>query len=146
MSLTRKMLKAMGIEDEKIEQIIEAHTDTVNALKDERDEYKANAEKLAETEKELAKIKKDGKYSNEEYEKLKKSFDEYKADIAAKEIPFFSSSAISVFISSPYTASAVSFIRSAFPHSLPKTSQSTKPSESRISTPALAKLCAPETA
>ena len=31
--LTRKMLKAMNIEDEKIEQIIEAHTETVDALK-----------------------------------------------------------------------------------------------------------------
>ena len=40
MSLTRKMLKAMGIEDEKIDQIIEAHTETVDALKEQRDGYK----------------------------------------------------------------------------------------------------------
>lgn len=40
MPLTRKMLKAMGIEEDKIEQIIEAHADTVDALRDERDGYK----------------------------------------------------------------------------------------------------------
>lgn len=33
MALTRKMLKAMGIEDEKIDQIIEEHAESVNALK-----------------------------------------------------------------------------------------------------------------
>lgn len=49
MALTRKMLKAMGIEDEKTEQIIEAHTETVDALKAERDEARvaaADAEQL----------------------------------------------------------------------------------------------------
>ena len=29
MALTRKMLKAMGIEDDKIDQIIEAHSETM---------------------------------------------------------------------------------------------------------------------
>ena len=43
MSLTRKMLKAMGIEEEKIDQIIEAHSETVDALKKDRDTYKENA-------------------------------------------------------------------------------------------------------
>ena len=33
MSLTRRFLKAMGIEDEKVDQIIEAHSGTVDALK-----------------------------------------------------------------------------------------------------------------
>ena len=37
MSLTRKMLKAMGIEEEKIDQIIEAHSETVDSLKAVRD-------------------------------------------------------------------------------------------------------------
>ena len=39
MSLTRKFLSAMGIEEDKIEQIIDAHTDTVNALKEARDGF-----------------------------------------------------------------------------------------------------------
>ena len=33
MALTRKMLKAMGIEDEKIEQIIEEHVESIDGLK-----------------------------------------------------------------------------------------------------------------
>ena len=53
MSLTRKFLKAMGIEDEKVDQIIEAHSETVDALKEERDGYKADAEKLPEVQRRL---------------------------------------------------------------------------------------------
>jgi hypothetical protein len=53
MALTRKFLKAMGIEEEKIEQIIDAHTETVNALKEERDNFKADAEKLPNVQKQL---------------------------------------------------------------------------------------------
>ena len=52
MAMTRKFLKAMGIEEEKIEQIIEAHTETVNALKEERDKFKGDAEKLPTVQKE----------------------------------------------------------------------------------------------
>ena len=43
MALTRKMLKAMGIEDEKIDQIIEAHTETTDPLTRERDVYSLDA-------------------------------------------------------------------------------------------------------
>jgi hypothetical protein len=57
MSLTRKMLKAMGIEDDKIDQIIEAHTETVNGLKDDVQKYKVDAEKLPNVQKELDDIK-----------------------------------------------------------------------------------------
>ena len=57
MALTRKYLKALGIEDEKIEQIIEAHTETVDGLKNERDGFKASADKLAEVQKELDGLK-----------------------------------------------------------------------------------------
>ena len=53
MSLTRKMLKAMGIEEEKIDQIIEAHSETVDSLKADRDSYKEDAEKLKDVQKEL---------------------------------------------------------------------------------------------
>lgn len=65
MSLTRKMLKAMGIEEEKIEQIIEAHTETVDALK----AYKEDADKLKNVQRELDDLKAagDGGYK-EKYE------------------------------------------------------------------------------
>lgn len=90
MSLTRKMLKAMGIEDEKIDQIIEAHGETVDALKEQRDKYKADAEKLPEVQKQLdtanAQLESAGKDSwKVKYDALKEDFDAYKADQTAKE-------------------------------------------------------------
>ena len=43
MALTRRALKAMGIEDEKIDEIITMHTDTVDGLKADVAKYKADA-------------------------------------------------------------------------------------------------------
>lgn len=90
MALTRKMLKAMGIEDEKIDQIIEEHAETVNALKQQRDQYKVDAEKLPGVQKELDELKdaaeKDGENPYKaKYEELQQQFDDYKADVTAKE-------------------------------------------------------------
>lgn len=90
MALTRKMLKAMGIEEEKIEQIIEEHAETVNALKQQRDQYKADAEKLPDVQKELDEYKeaaeKDGESPYKaKYEETQKELDNYKAEVAAKE-------------------------------------------------------------
>lgn len=57
MALSRKLLRSMGIEDEKIDQIIEAHTETVNGLKDERDSYREAAEALPGVKQELEELK-----------------------------------------------------------------------------------------
>lgn len=84
MALTRRMLKAMGIEDEKIDQIIDAHTETVDALKDERDTYKANADKLPGVQKELDDLKKDGGDWQTKYEKEHTDFEAYKTEQTAK--------------------------------------------------------------
>lgn len=89
MALTRKFLKAMGIEDEKIDQIIDAHTETVTALKEERDALKADAEALPGVKKELDALKKAAEAGQqdaykEKYDALKKEYDQYKADIEAK--------------------------------------------------------------
>lgn len=90
MSLKRSMLKAMGIEDEKIEQIMEAHGETVEALKAQRDQYKADAEKLPEIQKQLEKAQTDleaaGKDSYKvKYEAIKEELEGFKAEQAAKE-------------------------------------------------------------
>lgn len=84
MALTRKMLKGMGIEDEKIDTIIEAHTETVDALKKERDTAQESAAKLADVQKELDGLKAGGDYKDK-YEKEHKAFEEYKSGITAKE-------------------------------------------------------------
>lgn len=102
MSLTRKFLSAMGIEDDKAEQIITAHLETVGPLKQERDEYKEKAGQLDSVQKDLntanTKLKefedskgKDSwkvKYDAavEEKKQLQKDFDDYKADISSKEL------------------------------------------------------------
>ena len=86
MSLTRKMLKAMGIEEEKIDQIIEAHSETVDSLKADRDSYKEDAEKLKDVQKELDDLKAKGDDGwKEKHDKLKGEFDAYKKDVEAKE-------------------------------------------------------------
>lgn len=87
MALTRKSLKAMGIDEDKVEQIIEMHTETVDALKTQRDSYKADAEKLVGVQKELNDIKAAGDDGFEaQYNTIKKQFDAYKAEVAAKEL------------------------------------------------------------
>lgn len=84
MALTRKLLKSMGIEEEKIDQIIEAHSETVDALKEDRDKYKADAEKLPGVQKELNDLKGDGSFEKK-YNDLKAEYDDYKTKQAARE-------------------------------------------------------------
>lgn len=93
MSLSRKFLTAMGIEDDKVEEIIKAHRETVDSLKEEAEQYKENADKAEKLEKELAKATKkveeleadagEDKYKVK-YDALKEEFDKYKSDLEAK--------------------------------------------------------------
>ena len=115
MALSRKFLTALGLEGDKVDEIITAHSETVDALKEERDKalreaennktevekYKAEADKLPALQKEVEDLKKtieeaeqaDGenawkvKYDamKEEKEQLQSEFDTYKNDITAKE-------------------------------------------------------------
>lgn len=87
MALTRNFLKSMGLTEEQVATIIEAHTDTVDGLKDLIATYKADAEKLPGVQKELDNLKKEGGDGGfkAKYEKEKKDFQNYKAGIEAKE-------------------------------------------------------------
>lgn len=105
MALTRKMLSAMGIDDEKQDEIINAHIEVVNALKEERDNFKMESQKAEKLQKEVEELQesmKNGERSPykvkyeakvEEYDNLKKEFDDYKNDISAKELKSKKSSA-----------------------------------------------------
>ncbi len=91
MALTRKMLAAMDIPAEKIDEIITAHTETVNALKEERDNFKTEAdgakdltEKLRLANEELDKIK--GGDWEKKYTDLKQEYDTFKSDVQNKEV------------------------------------------------------------
>ena len=90
-SLSRKFLSGIGIEEDKIELILEKHQEVLGEIKDERDRLKEEAEKLPSVEKELADLKeatKDGKENSYKvkYEALKEDFETYKKDISEKEI------------------------------------------------------------
>lgn len=87
MAFTRKMLKAMGIDDEKVDEIIEAHTEVTNSLKEQAKENKEAAEKLKGVQKELDELKAKGDDGYKaKYEAEKEAFEQYKAEVeGAKE-------------------------------------------------------------
>ena len=85
MALSRSMLKGMGLTDEQIGAIIDAHSETVEALKKERDQNKEAAEKYDTTKKELDEIKSNNDSWKEKYETERKAFDEYRKGVADKE-------------------------------------------------------------
>ena len=98
MALSRKMLSAMGIEQEKIEQIIEGNAESLAGLQDrietltkELNTAKEKAEKLSNVQKELddlkAQVEADKKENEgKDYDALKKEFDEYKAEQERKAV------------------------------------------------------------
>ena len=86
MALTRKLLKGMGLTDEQMDTIIEAHTDTVDGLKADLAKYKADAEALPKVQRELDNLKAAGDGGwQEKYEKVKKDLDDYKAEVSGRE-------------------------------------------------------------
>lgn len=85
MALTRKGLKAMGLTDEQVDSVIELHTETINGLTTQRDEYKVAADKLPGVQKELDDLKAaDGGYKKK-YEEEHSAFETYKSAQTAKE-------------------------------------------------------------
>lgn len=87
MALTRKMLTGMGLTAEQVDAIIEEHAETVESLKEQRDEYKEKAEELKETKRELDALKQkgdDGAEWQKKYEALDKEYKEYKDGVQAK--------------------------------------------------------------
>lgn len=83
MALSRRMLKGMSLTDEQIDTIIEAHTETTDALKKERDSYKADAAKLPAIQQELDDLKSKGDDGFEKkYNDLKAEYDQYKQEQA----------------------------------------------------------------
>lgn len=86
MALTRKLLKGMGLTDEQVDTIIEAHSDTVDGLKADVSKYKADAEKLTTVQKELDDLKAKGDDGwKDKHDKVKKDFEDYKNAQTQKE-------------------------------------------------------------
>ena len=93
MALTRKFLSAMNIEAEKVDEIISAHAETVEGLKEERDKFRADAEALKEAQKRVLELEKEVEGLKEstkdsykvKYEALKEEFGDYKKSIETEK-------------------------------------------------------------
>ena len=90
LALTRRALKAMGIEEEKIDEIIAMHSETVDGLKTEISKYKADAATLPDIQKQLEKAQADLEAGKKDswkvkYEAIKEEFEGYKTEQTKKE-------------------------------------------------------------
>ena len=85
MALTRKFLSALGIESDKQDEIIAAHTETTDSLKEQLKVAQEAAAKLPKVEEQLNSYKEAAKNSGD-YEALKKQFDDFKAEVAEREV------------------------------------------------------------
>lgn len=86
MALTQAMLKAMGIEQDQREQIMEAHQGVLESIKAERDELRDQAAKVPSLEKEVEDLKAAQPTEDWEakYEELKSEYDGYKDKVASE--------------------------------------------------------------
>ena len=100
MALTRSLLKALGLNDEQISSIIEAHTDTITGLKDSLKAAEEKAKRLDDVEKELNEIKKANSGKEDfktKYENEHTAFEKYKSEITAKETRTAKESAVKAY-------------------------------------------------
>jgi hypothetical protein len=80
----------MGIEEEKIDEIITMHTETVDGLKADVAKYKADAEALPEVQRQLEKAQNDLEAGKKDswkvkYEAIKEEFEGYKSEQTKRE-------------------------------------------------------------
>lgn len=86
MALTRSMLKGMGLTEEQVSAIIDAHAETVDGLKESLKTAKADADKLKTVQKELDDLKANtGDDYKTKFEKEHSDFEEYKKTVAGEK-------------------------------------------------------------
>ena len=97
MALSRAFLRALGIEEDKISEIVKANSESLAGVTEERDKYRAEAEKLSalqkqldDTQKQLQEAQATIKAAEKDnykgkYEAEKAAHEKYVADIEAKE-------------------------------------------------------------
>ena len=89
MAITRRFLTALGIEGDKVDEIITAHLETVNELKEARDRYKEDAEKLPDVQRQLDEAKASSENEGEyeaKYNDLKTEYDQYKQTVETEKL------------------------------------------------------------
>lgn len=99
MAVTRKFLKGMGLTDEQVDTIIEAHAETVDGLKEKLSKAEADAATLEAVTKERDALKAGGDFKAK-YEKEHKDFEDYKAGITAKETRAAKEKAVRAYLES----------------------------------------------
>ena len=100
MALSRNFLKALGLTEEQVNSIVEAHTETISGIKDELKTAKEKADKLATVEKELNDLKtaNAGKPNYEElYNADHTALENLRSEITAKEARTAKEAAIGAF-------------------------------------------------
>lgn len=100
MALSRNFLKALGLTEEQVNSIVEAHTETISGLKDELKTEREKANRLGEVEKELNDLKTTnaGKPNFEElYNADHTALENLRSEIAAKEARTAKEAAIGAF-------------------------------------------------
>lgn len=101
MALTRSLLKALGLNDEQISSIIEAHTDTITGLKDSLKTAEEKAKRFDDVEKELNELKSKGTEDYKaKYEAEHTAFESYKSDVTAKAEKAAKEKAVSTYYES----------------------------------------------
>ena len=81
MAFSRSFLKSTGLTDEQISAVMEEHTSVTDALKSQRDSYKAEAEKAADLQKQLEGLQ-SGEDFKQKYEEEHKAFEDFKKKTA----------------------------------------------------------------
>ena len=103
MAFSRKALKAMGLTDEQVESLIELHSESLDAVKAERDDYKDKADKLTEVQEQLKTVKaeldtaKKDDYKGK-YESERDAHNKLKEEIKTKETTAKKSSAFKAML------------------------------------------------
>lgn len=82
MALTRKALKELGLTEEQITSVIEGHSETVNALKEEIQTLKDETAKIPGLQRQIDEAKENANDGyKQKYDDLKKEYKEYKTGI-----------------------------------------------------------------
>lgn len=81
MALTRNFLKSLNLTEEQVGAVIEAHTETTDALKAERDKYKAAFDELPGVKAEVTRLTE----QNTKLADVQKQFTDYKASVTAEK-------------------------------------------------------------
>lgn len=89
MALSRKFLTALGIDEDKADEIIKAHTETVDALKEQAEGNKTDAAELEKLKEQVKSLKADLAEADKsdwekKYNNLKTEYDGYKTEVENK--------------------------------------------------------------